>query len=656
MLEQELLLEQEDRIAKSTMNNLYRHARCGQWTAVERDLQLVPEQAKYVHLDGTTTLHLAVMSRTGYVLDTSTTQQQQNEGGGGVCPLAVLEWICQYHPQAANQACHINSYTPLAYACLVASGNTVDEDEDEHDSDDSSDDDDHPLKQRQPSYSLEDAQDICRILLKYAPDCTKVFTAGGLSALDVHVVSYSQRRNQKGNNHRRRRQHQKNNKKYSSNASTDERSLILTDSKSNKEEETTHHHPLTGRTNTLVIRTLLEADPTLAHVRISKDRVTGPVELLYRCNSADFLTVVSQDEMKELGKKRGIEKEDSSRKMRKNLMSHWWVWRWTILILKYGTVPFKKRGAKFSCLQAAAGLVGCPLPILTLAMNAFPSQIRELDEMHHHGRNYTGVGNLPLHEVCSWPCAQEDVASTDPVIPSRKGMAIAALLGEYPQAAKMVNAKGQTPLELAVESGTTWDSGVRKLVRAHPAAVSKRSTQYANFYPFLCAAVAAGESSKRQEPLPSSKRSLMSHLKNVSKQDLQFVRTIYGLLRANPLVLMNVVAEGSRNNEQERLPTNWEAFPLSQDAAALWASSVQLQLQEEDSTQWTDFGRSSGSGGGGSSGFPPPPPSSPSTTTTTTTQTTKSREQTTTATTTTTRKKTKGRRRTNDFDAEPEIL
>lgn len=164
-------------------------------------------------------------------------------------------------------------------------------------------------------------------------------------------------------------------------------------------------------------------------------------------------------------------------------------------------------------------------------MAAFPNQIKEKDEMHGSD------GNLPLHEVCSWPC--KDAASADPVISSRKGMAISALLQRYPNAVYVTNNNRETPLDLAIATGTTWDGGVRKLVRAYPASASIRNAT-TGLFPFMTAATVASSTvnNSNNVPLPSTKRSLMTHLKNLAKRDLQTVRTIYGLLRADPDVMI----------------------------------------------------------------------------------------------------------------------
>ena len=228
-------------------------------------------------------------------------------------------------------------------------------------------------------------------------------------------------------------------------------------------------------------------------------------------------------------------------------------------------------------LKAACGLAGCPLPILTLAMTAFPNQIKEKDEMHGN------VGNFPLHEVCSWPCEQ-DSASTDPVISSRKGMAISALRQRYPNAAFVSNNNGKTPLDLALATGTTWDGGVRKLVRAYPASVSIQNST-TGLFPFMTAAAVSHSLDNSNVPLPSTKRSLMTHLKNMAKKDLQRVRTIYGLLRTDPDVIIADNDEDSSGNDSTSSADEDDDESSGNDSTSSGEESVGRQ-----SNGWAKFG------------------------------------------------------------------
>ena len=218
------------------MTELFLRSREHQWESVKAILRKYPEEAAYVHSDGTTALHMAIMSRTGYVMNGEIEQRK--------APLETIEELLKAFPDAAMQVCRTNTYSPLAYACFVV----------EKDCD------------------LVDAEAIVRLLIKYCPECTKVTTSGSLSALDIHIVSYSQ-------NH----------------------------------QDVVEENPYSGRTNTGVLRTLLEHDPSLARVRIARDKVSGAVELLYRSNANAFLEVVSLDDIKKKTKRRSTGDYDDSK-------------------------------------------------------------------------------------------------------------------------------------------------------------------------------------------------------------------------------------------------------------------------------------------------------------------------------------------------------
>lgn len=260
-------------------STLYRHAKDQAWGAVSDDCKTHAEEASYVcPVEGFTALHLAVMSRSGYSLETEEVKSP--------APLSLVEELLQIYPEAAKVTCKINTYTPLAYACLVSGPDC-----------------------------LEETDEMVRLFLKYCPESTSVFTSGGLSAVDVHIVSYSQ-------------------------------------AMGGRVEEATH---LSGRTSTLVLRTLLEKKPSLANVRINSDKLGGPIEILYRCNSQSFLKLVAEYEVKRKEREQNLirttaETADKNKEVLARI-SNWWVWRWAVLILKYETLPKKQKGARFFALQ-----------------------------------------------------------------------------------------------------------------------------------------------------------------------------------------------------------------------------------------------------------------------------------------------------------------
>lgn len=268
-----------------------------------REVEANPRDAKTVgDKDGTTALHLAVMSRTNPMM------RDGRVGEFKPAPLELIEMLVKACPEAASTRCSRKRYTPLAYACLVA---------------------DH-------GYDMDDCSEMVLILLKYAPGSVFVFTDDGFSAVDIHILSYSQI-------------HKQREEVYSG-----------------------------GRTSTVVLRTLLAEQPDLAESRVYKHKVRGPIELLYRCNTSEFQDAMIDDLTGD--------PSDAKKKQLKSrfgsvasVLSDWWAWKWVLLLLKFSTIKDKKPGTIFSAVQAAARLVACPLPILALAINTFPHQVEERD-------------------------------------------------------------------------------------------------------------------------------------------------------------------------------------------------------------------------------------------------------------------------------------
>ena len=282
---------------------LYEYARRCQWDEVMREVELNPRDAKTVgEKDGTTALHLAVMSRTNPMM------RDGRVGEFKPAPLELIEMLVKACPEAGSTRCTRKRYTPLAYACLVA---------------------DH-------GYDMDDCSEMVLILLKHAPGSVYVFTDDGFSAVDIHILSYSQIHKQKE-------------EVYSG-----------------------------GRTSTVVLRTLLAEQPDLAESRVYKSKVRGPIELLYRCNTTEFQDAMIDDLTGEANdvKKKQLKSRFGSVA---SVLSDWWAWKWVLLLLKFSTIKDKKPGTIFSAVQAAARLVACPLPILALAINTFPHQVEERD-------------------------------------------------------------------------------------------------------------------------------------------------------------------------------------------------------------------------------------------------------------------------------------
>jgi hypothetical protein len=492
--------------SSSVIPSLYRCARKGYWDEVGSSLldEASMEELSFQYKkDGTTVLHLAIMSRTGYInsfrtgnssktgalrrtksadnssstiestltattATTTTTNSSAMETGPGVpddepgtAPLWVIEELLRVAPQVAEIRCNLNGYTPLTYACLVCNEN----------------------------YDTEDGAAMVRLFLKYCPSSIKVFSREGLSPVDIHIVSYSH--------------HHK-----------------------DKEDESAR-----GRTSTSVLRALLQHSPDLANLRRQGDKVEGPIELLYKCNSSAFSKAVMDEvyDSDDDGTVRSDYTIPERRQQVVDTVTKWWIWTWAVMILKYGSLTKnKKKGSRFAAVHTACMQVGVPTPILSITLYAFPRQIKQTIETADES------GNLPLHAVCSWPCylGQHRTGDGDPIVPIRKTMAINRVLDEYPLAIKAKNKRGESPLELALTSGTTWDGGVRRIAKANPKAL-KLQSPITRLYPFMTAATALASKNEAENGADLGEEYVLP----TKRQDLNSLRTIYGLLRANPKVL-----------------------------------------------------------------------------------------------------------------------
>ena len=284
--------------SSNNMSLLYILARCCDWSAVLEEVKLSPRDAKVVsEKDGTTALHLAIMSRTNPMM--------RDGKAGEPAPMDVIEALVQACPEAAIIRCARKRYTPLCYACLVAD----------------------------VKYDMNDCSRIVEVLIKHAPHCPFVFTDDGFSALDIHILSYSQL-------------HKHKEEIYSG-----------------------------GRSSTVVLRTLLAGEPSLADARVYRNKIRGPLELLYRCNIDEFKDAVEKQEQGELT-------EDTERQDRvESALSDWWAWKWTLMLLKFASLSAGQDAMPFHAVHAASRLVGCPLPVLALSVRMYPKQVTERDPM-----------------------------------------------------------------------------------------------------------------------------------------------------------------------------------------------------------------------------------------------------------------------------------
>jgi hypothetical protein len=417
---------------------IYKLARKCLWNEFEALLATSSEQdLNFVYSkDGTTVMHMVVMSRSGYI----NAFKSSSSKDFAVAPDGLLERLLFLNPGLAQVQCTLNGYTPLTYACLVCN----------------------------QKYPMNVAASMVRVLLDHSPDSINLFTKDGLSPVDIHVVSYS------------------------------------------------HHHPdkedtsSRGCSSATVLRALLSFSPGLACNRLQGDKITGPLELLYKCNSKTF-SQAALDEMHENMADVTVESDDTLPERRQKVFDEvkkWWTWTWTVMLLKYGSESHRKWGTQFGIVHAAAMQVGCPSALIKLALFAFPGQAKQLI------MDKEDNANLPLHAVCSWQGGTALKCASKSLIETRKSQAIAALLEEYPAAAMMANNRGELPLELAAKSSTTWEGGIRRLVKAYPRALCIPSKQ-TGLCPFMTAATGANNSA-------------------TAERQMQTLKTVYALLRTNP--------------------------------------------------------------------------------------------------------------------------
>lgn len=288
--------------------------------------------------------------------------------------------------------------------------------------------------------------------------------------------------------------------------------------------------------STIVLKTLLSEKPSLAKPRTYQNNIRGPLELLYRCNMLEF-------------------KQAADGEVDAVLLRDWWAWEWALLILEYGMQDEKSKTAEspFRVLQATAQHVACPSAILHLAITLHPEQVSSRDPKDDRY-------NMPIHDVASW-CVDQEIISGDQFILRRKVRAMSLLLEKYPEGARSTNNFGETPLELAIESGTPWNPGLVMLVRACPKALkfpkqprknSETNTDHlkeeddedgdddddsaAGMFPFMVAAVfdRVPESEVQDLSFLHSDLTAEELKQGIAKKDLESLRAIYGLLRARP--------------------------------------------------------------------------------------------------------------------------
>jgi hypothetical protein len=263
---------------------------------------------------------------------------------------------------------------------------------------------------------LEEDLAVVRLILEMSPKAINILSRNGYSPLDLHIIAVSkQKREGDLSSFRRPRQARK------------------------------------AGTSMAILKTLLEED--------MQGSLARPLDVLFECNSLAVLEQLALEEAQASSSKLRTRRQARSNgssvantfSAASTNFTNFWVWEWALILFKSDyhrrNTQYNRPAPTFSAMHAAAQVKDCPIPFLMLTMRAYPSQVRAPDDSN---------GNLPLHTVAGWE-------TTDPSSISRKSMALSALVSEYPGATKIRNKSGKTPLSLALETGTSWDNGVRRL-------------------------------------------------------------------------------------------------------------------------------------------------------------------------------------------------
>lgn len=270
------------------------------------------------------------------------------------------------------------------------------------------------LVDSESSKNLEDDSEVVRLIVEFNRKSLQVPSRDGYSPLEMHIMAMS-RLKRKGDPMGIRRS-----------------------KKSQKRDP-----------ETSILKALLKEEHTSA-------QISRALDALFECNTLAVLEHVALEES--LASTRRLRARRQARMSGGSVQAidgttnfdHFWVWSWALMLLE---ADHTRRCANvtptpsFLAMHAAAQVKDCPVPFLILAMRAHPDQVRQADER---------TGNLPLHFVAAW-----DVS--DPSTVSRKSMALNALVTEYAHAGSVRNKRGKTPMSLSLESGTSWDNGVRRL-------------------------------------------------------------------------------------------------------------------------------------------------------------------------------------------------
>jgi hypothetical protein len=272
---------------------------------------------------------------------------------------------------------------------------------------------------------LEDDAAIIKVLLENNHKAFRISSNEGHNPLDVHILSMSR---------------------------------LLRKARSGG--KTPRGAPMKSQTCTYVLKSIVEYEMGIA--------LTRSLDLLLACNSLEVMEHVTQEEARSsLVRLRDRRRQRAASDAKESCESEralplptgsrncqgFWVWEFVLTILRaehehtFGSI---RPVPPFNALHTACQIPGFPTAFTILCMRAYPSQLRT---------PCIGDSGLPIHSVASWEVTSNGYQA-------RKGMTIVEMAHEHPTSCRYRNRMGKTPLSLALESGTAWQSGVRRLTLA----------------------------------------------------------------------------------------------------------------------------------------------------------------------------------------------
>ena len=382
------------------------------------------DQAQFVHpVTKLTPLHLAV-----------TLNNHSNDNSSrDATKIEVVKTLLEVFPKAASIQCVCRGFTPLMYSCIVQSENDI----------------------------ITTAA-IVKLLLEHNPSCFHMISNEGQSALDIHIITMS-RLQQRMNMEQQR--------------------IFSTDKSATRAKQFSNRF-------CAVIKALTEFQGAeLCHL------IPATLDLLYSCNALAIGELVSEEEefevmsMKPSKHRKGRSSNEAPRLFNENRVDactlgrstnlahnyRGWLWECVLTVLRsYHAYSSQNKLVAsvalppFDAVHTASQIPDFPLVFTLLLLKAYPKQVStrlrhqnaRIQENNHNaarGDKTGGIG-LPLHSVASWETTDDMVA--------RKSMTLTQLLTEYPAGALVKNHNHQTPLSIALETGTSWYHGVRSLTSA----------------------------------------------------------------------------------------------------------------------------------------------------------------------------------------------